>query len=486
MSEHLIRRGARYYYRRRVPTDLVARMEGKKEIQRALGTANKQEAEKAARRVAVEFDTIFDGLRAGTIQVDPLTDTDEWDQQKEVGPLSADEKAELDKALHEEASRSHYVAKLLVEDAKQVRKLERVRRRNAIIDAAAERGIRRYQQMVEQVPYSRAVDPAPEVATQVSTPPAETAIGLAETLRQWEKDRTPGGSTLTTAHTVVSRFWEVCGKLPLRKIQREHIVQFQTALKTEGKQPGTIKNYLALMRAVLGVAVDEGWIKSNPVTGVKTAGQKSAKTARLPFTVDEINKIFGKLPTSGAKYWIPIIGLYTGLRLEEIGQLAPADIVQERYRDAEGKEHKVYVIYATEEGDGKRLKNESSRRRVPVHKTLIDLGFIKYVHSQKGAQLFPELKPDKNGRKTASFSARFGVLKRELGITDSRKAFHSFRHCFKDYMREVGVAEEVSDALSGHSSGSVSRNYGAGFYPLRPLVEAMDKYEVHGVKLPTA
>jgi integrase len=456
-------------------------MEGKKEIQRALGTPDRKAAEKSARRVAVEFDEMFDRLRKGASTVDPLSQTDGYDPNRQIGPMTPDEKAALDLAVQEEATRDPAVARILVEDAKQVRKMERERRRDAIIDAAVTRGLEKFSQALS----SPVVPLVPEVATQASTVPEAAAVGLAEALHQWEKDRSPGGSTLSTTHTVVSRFWEVCGKLPLRKIQREHILQFQAALAKEGKQPGTIKNYVALLRAVLGVAVDEKWITSNPVTGVKTKGQKSAKTARLPFTVDEINLIFGKLPANGAKYWLPIIGLYTGLRLEEIGQLAPADIVQERYRDAEGKEHKVHVIYATEEGDGKRLKNESSRRRIPVHNTLVELGFIKYAHSQKGAQLFPELKPDKNGRRTASFSLWFGRIKRGLGITDNRKAFHSYRHVFKDIMREVGVAEEVSDALSGHTNGSVSRNYGSGYFPLRPLVDAINLYEVHGVKLPT-
>jgi integrase len=433
---------------------------GKKEIQRALDTSDPKEAAVRARKVAVQIDELF-----------AVTRTRERVQVASGGKQGLD-------GMHEDEHGDP-------EDHELRDDIEAARTEAALarFTAGLDKTIR---DVLAGVMYSPVVPIVTEVATQASTMPTETAVGLAEALRQWEKDRTPGGSTLTTAHTVISKFWEVCGKLPLRKIQRENILQFQVALKADGKQPGTIKNYLALMRAVLSVAVDEGWIKSNPVTGVKTTGQKSAKTARLPFTVDEINKIFGSLPTTGARYWIPVIGLYTGLRLEEIGQLAPADIVQERYRDKEGNEHRTYVIYATEEGDGKRLKNEPSRRRVPIHDTLIDLGFIKYAHSQKGAQLFPEFKPDKNGRRTASFSLWFGRLKRSLGIIDERKTFHSYRHFFKDIMREVGVAEEVSDALSGHTNGSVSRNYGSGYFPLRPLVDAINLYEVHGVKLPTA
>lgn len=484
MSEHIIRRGARYYYRRRIPTDLLPLFEGRKEIQQALGTSDPKVAAVAARRVAVETDNLFETRRAEARGIDPLADTSTFDPHRKVGPLTAEERAKLEHALAEEAARDPRVAKLLTDDAKRTRKLERRAAEDARIAAAVERGIRGYAQTTDIAAYSPIEPPITEVATHTPPKSNEAATGLAEALQTWQKLRTPVGSTLTAAHLVVSNFWECCGKLPLRKIQREHIVAFQEAMRATGSQPGTIKAKLALLRALLGVAVDEGWIKSNPAIGVKTGGQKNARTARLPFTVSEINKIFGSLPASGAKYWLPVIGLYTGLRLEEIGQLAPEDIVQERYRDAAGKEHKVYVIYATDDSEDKSLKNESSRRRVPVHRSLIDLGFIKFVQSQTGPRLFPELKPDKNGRKTAVFSAWFGRTKRGLGITDGRKAFHSFRHCFKDYMREVGVAEDVSDALSGHSNGSVSRNYGSGFYPLRPLVEAMDKYEVHGVKLP--
>jgi integrase len=439
---------------------LVPFLDGKKEIQRALDTSDPKEAAIRARKVAVQIDELFARTRTQVV----IRDASEYRQG--LDGMHEDEHGDPDENE-------------LEQDVEATRTEAALARFNEGIDKTL-------RDVLAGVAYSPVVPLLPEVATHAPAVSVRDSVGLAEALQAWQRVRSPVGSTLTTMHLIVSGFWACCGKLTLRGIQREHIVQFQAALRTQGNKPATVKSKLALLRALLGVAVDEGWIKSNPATGIKTTGQKSAKTARLPFTVDEINKIFGSLPATGARYWLPVIGLYTGLRLEEIGQLAPADIVQERYRDKEGNEHRTYVIYATEEGDGKRLKNESSRRRIPVHKTLIELGFIKYAHSQKGTQLFPELKPDKNGRRTASFSLWFGRIKRGLGITDNRKAFHSLRHLFKDIMREVGVAEEVSDALSGHTNGSVSRNYGSGYFPLRPLVDAINLYEVHGVKLPTA
>jgi integrase len=185
-----------------------------------------------------------------------------------------------------------------------------------------------------------------------------------------------------------------------------------------------------------------------------------------------------------AAYWLPILALYTGARIEELGQLSPGDIKEETYTDTHGAEVAVPVIYLTDEGEGQGLKNNASLRRVPIHTALIELGFMKYVAEQKGQRLFPALKPDKFGRETTAYGRWFGqYLRSTCGITDTRKVFHSTRHLFKDIMREVGVSEEVSDALSGHTNGSASRNYGGGYYPLRPLCEAMAKYKLP-VKIP--
>lgn len=58
-----------------------------------------------------------------------------------------------------------------------------------------------------------------------------------------------------------------------------------------------------------------------------------------------------------------------------------------------------------------------------------------------------------------------------LGIP---KTWHSFRHSFRDMLREAGVSEEIAKALLGHGSRSISDQYGQGF-TLHWLKEAMEK-----------
>ena len=64
MSEHIVRRGARYYYRRRVPADLLSKLgrEARNTAQSS-GTSDPKEAARAARRMAVEVDDLFERLR---------------------------------------------------------------------------------------------------------------------------------------------------------------------------------------------------------------------------------------------------------------------------------------------------------------------------------------------------------------------------------------------------------------------------------------
>jgi len=83
---------------------------------------------------------------------------------------------------------------------------------------------------------------------------------------------------------------------------------------------------------------------------------------------------------------------------------------------------------------GKTLKTKQSERIVPLHPELRRLGFLRFVeevgHSGgTDAWLFEAISPEsKDGAK--AWSKWFGRYLRTIGITDTRKVFHSFRHTF--------------------------------------------------------
>lgn len=103
----------------------------------------------------------------------------------------------------------------------------------------------------------------------------------------------------------------------------------------------------------------------------------------------------------------------------------------------------------------------------------------------KEVHLFPALLPDRFGKYSAAFSKAFmKYLRKDLGITDTRKVFHSFRHTFRDACREAGLDEEMSDALMGHSNTQkMGRRYGSSF-SLRRLNEAVSRIEYPDLNVP--
>jgi integrase len=182
--------------------------------------------------------------------------------------------------------------------------------------------------------------------------------------------------------------------------------------------------------------------------------EKVDSELRLEFNHHDLEAIFnndfylkGKHRCS-AHFWIPLLALFTGARLNELCQLDKADIVL-----IEG----IWCIDINRK-NGKRLKNLSSVRTIPLHSVLINkLGFIDFVESVQGIKLFPELEKSSVGY-GQSFSKWFNRTYRKnvgVGQGQERKDFHSFRHTFANYFKQMENIQEfrVSEIL-GHKGNS--------------------------------
>ena len=131
---------------------------------------------------------------------------------------------------------------------------------------------------------------------------------------------------------------------------------------------------------------------------------------------------------------------------------------------------------------GRSIKTASSRRKVPMHPHLEHVGLLRYrqslIDQHGGDLLWPDVKPDAQGRRAGRWSKWFNRdLRVAAKVTDPSKVFHSFRHTFKRMARDAGLGEELHDALTGHSGGGgEGRNYGRGI-GVKALAQAMEKIE---------
>jgi integrase len=195
---------------------------------------------------------------------------------------------------------------------------------------------------------------------------------------------------------------------------------------------------------------------------------------RKAYSVEDLQTIVNNLPKEQGKperYWIPLIAMYSGLRLDEICQLHSDDVQQ-----LDG----VWCFNINDNKD-KKLKNDSSKRVLPIHPVLITRGLTKYVESIKKLDM-PRLWMNLSWREADGYSNSFGSWYRRFNrgnITqDSCKVFHSFRHTVTDTLKQAGVIETVIAELVGHSNSAsmTMGRYGKRYQP-KVLLDALMKLD---------
>jgi integrase len=189
-------------------------------------------------------------------------------------------------------------------------------------------------------------------------------------------------------------------------------------------------------------------LRYNPFSGRSL--DESDGQQREPFTNDELARLFGAAEhaqrqyTTAYSYWLPIMGLLTGARLNELCQLHLADF------EVVGG---IHCINIKDAGEGQRLKNKNAKRLVPIHDKLIEVGLIRYVdrlRAQGHDRLFPTLKLTDEGYGKMP-SRWFGRFKERCGIMDKHtKVFHSFRHTFISTLLDNDVEETAIAPIVGH------------------------------------
>lgn len=504
-----------FIYRRRIPLDLVQHY-GRKEITKALGTSVRQKADQLGRALAVQHDREFEAIRAqlrgdtpeAALQIDNATRPHAPDNRQipdapahppvAVGDVQGLAYRILQRLRQqrEQALASDTLDQFLAYQREQLQWDAAVLNGKADVLSEGwkhEASLIARQHLLEPGRYPALHPPAASAAVS-GAPTKQTGGGtsLEKLIELWQKDKNPRDpKTPMKVRLVVRKFTEQFGALPVESITRKHCIEFRDALRDAGQSVANINNYLARLSALFSVAKDRDLIAQSPSSGL--ALKESAKAVH-PFDVPALVKIFsnpvyseGVRPLAGAgeaAYWLPLLALFTGARLEELAQLHPDDVRQESYDDGSGGRVLAWVIRITDAGEGQELKNASSRRMVPIHPEVLRLGFVTFVEARRGkTRVFHELKKDTTGRESGSWSKWFGRwLRGTCKVEDTRMVFHSFRHTFKDLCRDAEIEEAVHDALTGHSgANAVARAYGSGQYPLRPLVLAMQK-----LRLPAA
>jgi integrase len=304
-------------------------------------------------------------------------------------------------------------------------------------------------------------------------------------------------SSVDLAPTTVSRWRAVFVKLKddfpgtsIGALTPDQAGAWITGLVNDTRKADTVSSvWIPAARRVFGWAERNKRIAVNPFTEARV--EKSKRVARREgqwFTDDEIAVILvacsrytqPKTATQRARRWVMWLCAYSGARAGEITQLRGRDITQ--HGD-------ISVMHLTPEAGTMKTRQA---RRVPLHKHLIEQGFLEFVKRQGDGPLFydPPKKPKAHNKLKPSRTppqttrAHLGEWVRELGVTDPEVSpTHGWRHTFQRVADRAGIREKVSDAIVGHVPATVGRRYAKP--GVEDMAEALKKFPRYRVDFAT-
>ena len=334
---------------------------------------------------------------------------------------------------------------------------------------------------------------------------------------------TIGEKMLDEYKVITDEFIEIVGNIPVSTLSKDSIrtyistqiklppsrrknpkyreMSIVEVMKLKGVKPQSrinVNKFLTRLTTFMNFGVSQGYIKENYILGMKIPIPKTeGRKKREPFSPEDLGKIlspksyldwtvdFGKTTKSrkpnvvkyqNSFYWAFLIGIFSGMRTNETAQLRIEDII---------KKENVWMI-SIDETEGKSVKTTSSIRKVPVHPTLISLGFIDYVKiiKSKGVdRVFPELTKQRDGYSTKisqhyneKFLPSVGVWKKQV------KVLYSTRHTFINRCYNKGVDRDIIKSIVGHEPDFTMDVYGGSPFTPKQLYQGISKVSYSNIK----
>lgn len=258
--------------------------------------------------------------------------------------------------------------------------------------------------------------------------------------------------------------------------------------------------YLTPLRQIYKWQRQAGSGLDNPFVGIASPKprRRDADDERRDFSFAELIRLFalpmfvgaqgpkwmplykpGPVRISDHRFWLPLICLFSGLRLNEACGLAVADIKNEGG---------ILYFHVRDGKKGQSIKAAASRRKVPLHHQLLELGLPEYVDRMKvngSDRLFPELRLDASGYYSDAPSKFFANMIVRIKDADPDEpgslVFHSTRHTATSRLRAANVRKDVSEEIIGHEPTDTHSGYGK--FDIPTLKVAVDKIAFPGLDL---
>ncbi|CAH5984271.1 Tyrosine recombinase XerC, partial [Klebsiella pneumoniae] len=278
-------------------------------------------------------------------------------------------------------------------------------------------------------------------------------------------------STLSKAQRAVEIFLESIDKsdINLLDVKRSTVNNFLQ--KQKGKfAPQTLQNWLTSLGSIYKYArrVYDGLPSDNPFHEMDL-GARSTIESYQPFTTKQLVTLVEN--AEDELQGVILIGLYSGMRLDEIASLKRDDIVE-----IEG----IHCFNIT------KSKTKAGVRLVPIHSKVLPI-VDRWLSLKSGEYLLPTANRIQraDGKKGPFYSQAFTRLRNKvIPAATNRQCFHSLRGHFITCLDRNGVEETRIGTITGQiekkAKTEAFRTYSAGplMKELRGIIELVSYPEI--------
>ena len=203
----------------------------------------------------------------------------------------------------------------------------------------------------------------------------------------------------------IRKFIQSTGDINIASVSKNQFREFfDQAIMPYNLSRNTILGKLSDIGSIFNWALRRGYIHSNPVKGFASTLPLARKTssrddANQPLSRKMLFDLLCHIQEEDELFNTTILGIYTGMRIEEICRLKTTDIESECMLIREGK-------------------TQSAPRKIPIHKSILPLLATMIASTQDG-YLIEGLKTYR-GKRSHTISKRLGTRRKQLGF-DRRK-----------------------------------------------------------------
>lgn len=188
---------------------------------------------------------------------------------------------------------------------------------------------------------------------------------------------------------------------------------------------------------------------------IKREKQKNGKDSWIPFTPEEVVKLYRESLKKGDQQLADLIelGMYTGARINELCHLKVKECTQEVLRITDSK-------------------TDAGIREVPVHSQLKKT-VQRLLASSRDGYLLSGLSFNKYDSRSDAIGKRFGRLKNALGF-QKLKVFHSIRKTVTTMLENAGISENLTADIIGHDKPRLTYGLYSGGHNLERKLVAIE------------